>query len=92
MLATATVTAQAGLVRGGSRDLTVYPATVHVPLVDRVAFGATGIFRGTLGQTARYGIGPSALIDVPGGVLGLHWLKGFAGQPSELWITAAVTP
>lgn len=91
-VATATVTAQAGLVRGGSRDLTVYPATVHVPAGERMAFGATWIFSGTLGQTARHGLGPSALFDVPGGVLGLHWLKGFADQPSELWVTAQVTP
>ncbi len=92
VLATATVTAQAALVRGGSRDLTVYPATVHVPLGERMAFGATWIFIGTLGQTARHGVGPSATFTVPGGVLGLHWLTGFADLPSELWVTAQVTP
>ena len=92
VVATATLTMQAALVRGGTRDLTVYPATVHVPLRDRVSLGTTGIFSATLGQSARYGIGPSALIDVPGGVLGMHWLRGFVGQPSELWVTAAVTP
>lgn len=87
----ATVTAQAAF-RGGPAEVYLSPATATAPIGSLLRAGATWAMSATIGGTSEHAIGPTVSAAIPGGVVGVHLLRGVGDRPNEVWLTARVSP
>lgn len=77
---------------GGPAALSVSPANALVRVAEAWRVGATWALSATFGRGHNQALGPALVRGVPGGSLGVHVLRGFGDRPSEIWLTARVTP